>query len=160
MDENFEKERFLFTEAENAYFKAGETSRPEDWLQAALLAKQHRNALERARSSAERVQPNVESLIENLLQACVDYERAERFDAKYRRMDLDEAKQAIRAALAAPQPADTSGDLKPVAWRWKWREDRKWTLGLDDPCFADDAPVTVEPLYAELPSPAQGERND
>lgn len=47
--------------------------------------------------------PVTESLIENLLQACVDYERCERFDAKHRRLDLEEAKQAIRDAIGHAQ---------------------------------------------------------
>ena len=50
----------------------------------------------------ERSQPNseaIERLIEDLLQTSLDYERAEKYDAKYRRKDLEDAKQAIRSAL-------------------------------------------------------------
>lgn len=36
---------FFFDEAEKAYFQATETSSPQDWMNAALLAKQHRNAI-------------------------------------------------------------------------------------------------------------------
>lgn len=65
--------------------------------------------LERARAAAA----NVECLIENLLQASVDYERAERFEAKYRRQDLEDAKKAIRDALsgALPQRSDDIGQF-------------------------------------------------
>jgi hypothetical protein len=38
-------ERFLCEAADIAYFKAGRTSHPQDWLEAGLLARQHRNAL-------------------------------------------------------------------------------------------------------------------
>jgi hypothetical protein len=51
-------ERKLFKLAEDAYFKAGRTSDPEDWLQAGLLAQQHRNALTRVYpSAASTVEP-------------------------------------------------------------------------------------------------------
>jgi hypothetical protein len=40
-------ERLLFVCASKAYFKAGETSDPQHWMEAALLAQQHRNALEK-----------------------------------------------------------------------------------------------------------------
>jgi hypothetical protein len=46
-----DKEQFLFKAAEDAYFKAGRTSDPQDWLEAALLAQQHRNALNAARAN-------------------------------------------------------------------------------------------------------------
>lgn len=47
-----EYERMMFGIAERAYFKAAETSDPQDWLHAGLIAQQHRNALTRARAAA------------------------------------------------------------------------------------------------------------
>jgi hypothetical protein len=52
-----------------------------------------------------------------------------------------------KATLTEPQAA-------PVAWRWKWPNDRTWTLGSANPGFAADAKVTVEPLYATAPQAA------
>lgn len=53
-------ERLLFKAAETAYFKAGKTSDPQDWLEAGLLAQQHRNALTGLRHSQ---QPEVRSMM-------------------------------------------------------------------------------------------------
>ncbi|MHB8272687.1 hypothetical protein [Bradyrhizobium sp.] len=60
-EELAENERLLFHAAEDAYFKAAETSNPQDWLGAGLLAKQHRNALARLNTDAQsaRNQPRV-----------------------------------------------------------------------------------------------------
>jgi hypothetical protein len=48
------KEQFLCAEADKAYFKAGNTSDPQHWLEAALLARQHRNALTALRAAPAR----------------------------------------------------------------------------------------------------------
>jgi hypothetical protein len=48
-----ESEGFLFNEAANAYFKAAKTSDPQHWMEAALLAQQHRNALTASRSTPQ-----------------------------------------------------------------------------------------------------------
>ena len=48
-----EHEQMMFRVAERAYFKAAETSDPQDWLQAGLMAQQHRNALTKLRGLAQ-----------------------------------------------------------------------------------------------------------
>jgi len=45
--EEFEAQ--MFKVAEDAYFKACETSDPQHWMEAAMLAQQHRNALNKMR---------------------------------------------------------------------------------------------------------------
>ena len=55
----------------------------------------------------------IERLIEDIFQATVDYERAEKFDAMYRRKDLENAKLAIRAALqSTPAQDPTSSPVR------------------------------------------------
>lgn len=50
-----EKELELFKLAEEAYFKACESSDPQHWMEAALLAQQHRNALRELRKERYEV---------------------------------------------------------------------------------------------------------
>jgi hypothetical protein len=45
MDDLAKAEIEAFAHAEKAYFKACESSDPQHWMEAALLAQQHRNAL-------------------------------------------------------------------------------------------------------------------
>src|SRR5712671_2942414 len=40
-----QSEQFLFEAAATAYFKACESSNPQHWMEAAMLAQQHRNEL-------------------------------------------------------------------------------------------------------------------
>lgn len=49
-------EQYLFEAADIAYFKAGRTSDPQDWLEAGLLARQHRNALTALRAAQPAAQ--------------------------------------------------------------------------------------------------------
>lgn len=42
-----ENEQKAYKWAKDAYFKACETSNPQHWMEAAMLAQQHRNALDR-----------------------------------------------------------------------------------------------------------------
>jgi hypothetical protein len=51
----------MFGVAERAYFKACDTSNPEDWHQAGLMAQQHRNALAKARACLTQPQTLSES---------------------------------------------------------------------------------------------------
>ena len=46
-------EQQMFKLAEAAYFKACRTSDPRHWMEAALLAQQHRNALVKLRQQQE-----------------------------------------------------------------------------------------------------------
>jgi len=48
----FEQE--MFKVAEDAYYKACETSEPQHWMEAAMFAQQHRNALVKLRDKAYR----------------------------------------------------------------------------------------------------------
>ena len=47
--DNTDYEQKMFETAEKAYFKACETSDPQHWMEAALLAQQHRNAIRKLR---------------------------------------------------------------------------------------------------------------
>src|SRR4051812_48835124 len=53
---------------------------------------------------------------------------------------------AILAAIAAPQGAQP--DSEPVAWRWRFENENRWTLRSSFPSIANDADVICEPLYA------------
>jgi hypothetical protein len=50
MQQEAEFEQKMFKIAEDAYFKAAESSDPQHWMEAALFAKQHRNALVKLRA--------------------------------------------------------------------------------------------------------------
>ena len=59
-------EAFLFEAADIAYFKAGRTSHPQDWLEAGLLARQHRNALSKVRALIGQPANNGEPVAKSL----------------------------------------------------------------------------------------------
>ena len=101
--------------------------------------------------------PETETLIENLLDACVAYERSEGFEGKYRRQDLEEAKQAVRDALAksdlAPTPpVQPTEEMLDAARDWS---NKKYGRGIGN----DAAIGCWQAMLAAAPS-LQAENDD
>jgi hypothetical protein len=68
---------------------------------------------------------------------------------------VDLARWIIAHTQTEPQAAPTARDmaaepLEPVAWRWRFEDERGWTLLHNRPNCADDRDVICQPLY---PSP-------
>jgi hypothetical protein len=97
------------------WFASEVTDATRAWLLEAINEKALRSAIQSTPASLE----TAERLVDDLLQTSLDYERAEGFEAKYRRQDFEEAKQAVRNALTA----GLAQCQQERGWLIEWPED-------------------------------------